>query len=235
MASTTTRRAGRSPRSRRKPSRSSIPRRKIGSAEANSTARIITSGIVSTRPRAIGAAQDGGVRGCCRAAGRAAERSRAVPTMTDSRTQAPIIRITLKERRVTASPEKAATDAPVNAPAPARSSRPTKGSARRATPEASTSAVTGNQTSSGSGARPRRRTAQPTASTSSVISGTFSPGAGPSSTISPTTPTAKATSNRKRAAGRTSGRSMRATSSNEGSRAGRSGRSDLGRAGNRRG
>ena len=112
---------------------------------------------------------------------------------------------TVADRRVTASPENAATDAPVNAAAPAISRNVTNGSARTATNAARTSAETGSHASSGSGARPGRRRSQAAASMAAVRTGRLRPKAGPSSAMSARTPIARAASRMRRARERSMG------------------------------
>ena len=91
---------------------SSMPRRKIGSADANSTAKISTSGTASTRPRSDGPTQDGHARGVVTRSG-VGRRSQPSSAGQDRprRPRRPISKITLSDRRVTARPENAAIDA----------------------------------------------------------------------------------------------------------------------------
>ena len=159
-ATTNSSRPGRSPRSMRRPRTSSMARRKIGSAEANRTAKMRTSGTARSNPRPTAPSHTGARRGPSPRGGRARPIARPIPASMPSSAQAPIASTTDAERRVTARPENAAIEAPVNTAAPSMSRKPTNGSARIATNPARTSAVTGSQASSGSGARPLRRSSQ---------------------------------------------------------------------------
>ena len=147
---------GRSPRSMRSPRTSSKPRRKIGSADANRTAKMSTSGMARTRPRPTGAEPG---RSAARPVARAAVgRAASAPGRADDHALEHPGRH--RPARPTPSagsrpgPENAAIEAPVQTAAPSRSRMATNGSARMATKPARTRAATGSQASSGSGARP---------------------------------------------------------------------------------
>ena len=194
------------------PRTSSRPRRKIGSADANRTAKIMASGRPRRRPRATGAHRSPiRLRGVpsvpgSRLAARDASTTRGGPATTASSVQAAIVAIIAADRRVTASPENAAIDAPRNRAAAIVSSRARNGSARIATNAARTTAVSGSQASNGSGTRSRRRSSQPAPRAATTRIAMLMPNAGPSRTTSPTKPRAMAATSRRRATCRSKSR-----------------------------
>ena len=101
--------------------------------------------------------------------------TRTVPAIVASIVIAAITATTDADRRVTAKPEKATSDAPVKARAPIESTSAMNGSPRTATKAARTSAVIGSQASSGSGARPGRRRSQPAPRSAATTITTFRP------------------------------------------------------------
>jgi hypothetical protein len=132
-------------------------------------------GSARKRPRPSGAIAAGIRIERSDAAGWKTRMTRAAPATVASSVIAAMTATTDADRRVTGSPEKATSDAPVKASAPIVSTVAMNGSPRTATKAARATAVIGSQASSGSGARSRLRRSQPAASRAATPMTTFRP------------------------------------------------------------
>ena len=164
----TDRRSGTSPRSTFQLKRRPISRSNATSAAEKRLPNTNSTGIAITRPRATGPTHAGNRLGHEAASGvgsgrRAAAVTRRIPTPAQPRTKSPSSATRTADRRVTASPPTAASDAPRSMPAAPRSRRRSVGSARTAIAMLIATAAAGSQRSSGSIRRPpgRRRNAAP--------------------------------------------------------------------------
>ena len=148
------------------------------------------SGKPSRRPRATGAQRRRSVAVAAvivappRSTAGPRRRTRAAAPATVASTPRAIAAIVEADRRVTASPENAAIDAPRNASAPNVSSSARNGSARTATNPRGRARSAAATHRAGPAPDPERRSSQPAASVAATRIATLIPNAGPSTTSS---------------------------------------------------